>query len=129
MAKVAGTCYVKVDGVQYSLRGNMNIAIGNTQCESVVGLDGYHGTKETPMAGSIEGDFTLTAGLDLNAVESLRDVTVTVELINGSVATLNNANQVNHLVLNADDGKFTAKFEGPSGQWQVQTQTAAERAA
>ncbi len=129
MAKVAGTCYFKVDGIQYSLRGNMNISLGTAQRESVLGLDGYHGIKETPMAGSIECDLTQTPDLDLNQLESLTDVTVTVELINGSVATLNNATQVNHLSLSAEDGKVTVKFEGPSGQWQVQQQTAAERAA
>lgn len=129
MAKVAGTCYFKVNGVQYSLRGNMQISLGSFHRESVNGLDGYHGFKEVPEQGSIECDLTHQPSIDLNVLEALSDVTVTVELINGAVATLNNAAQMNKLSLNAEDGKFTVKFEGPSGTWQVQQQTAAQQAA
>lgn len=129
MAKVAGTCYFKVNGVQFSLRGNCTISIGNAHRETIVGLDGYHGIKEIPEAGSIECDLTHQPTIDLNIIEALTDATVTVELINGAVATLNNATQMNHLSLNTEDGKFTVKFEGPSGQWQVTQATAAQQAA
>lgn len=123
MAKVAGTAFITIDGVQYSLRGNMNISLGNAHRETVVGLDQYHGIKEIPEAGTIECDLTDQPTLDLNILEALDNITVTVELINGKTATLRNATQMNHLTLNAEDGKMTVKFEGPSGEWLTSTAT------
>lgn len=129
MAKVAGKCFFKVDGVQYSLRGNMTISLGNTHRESIVGQDGYHGYKEVPEPAFIECDLTDAPSLDLNVLNALTNVTVTVELINGKVATLNNATQMNRLTLNAEDGKMTVRFEGANGTWQVATQSAAQAVA
>jgi hypothetical protein len=129
MAKVAGTCTFTIDGVLYALRGNMTISIGNVHRESIVGIDTYHGFKEVPEAGSIECDITDMGNTDYNILEQLTNVTVTARLINGNIATLNNATQMNHLALNVEDGKLTVKFEGASGQWQINQQTAAAQAS
>lgn len=129
MAKVAGTAYITVNGVQYPLRGNMTCELGSTERESVTGLDGYHGYKETPKQSSITCEFTDQPGLDLNVLEALTGVTVTVQLINGKVATLTNATQMNHLGLNVEDGKYTVKFEGAAGTWSVPTQTSVQAAS
>lgn len=117
MAKVAGAAFFKVDGVQYSLRGNLNVSLGNVERESVVGMDQYHGIKEMPKASFIECDLTDQPDIDLNTLESLTDATVTVELINGKVGVLRNASQVNALELNVNDGQMTVRFEGPKGEW------------
>jgi len=117
--KVAGTAYFKIDGVQYMLRGNMKISLGSFERESVVGQDGYHGIKETPQASFIECDITDQANLDLNVLEQLSNVTVTAELINGKVAVLRNAYQINKLELDAGEGQITVRFEGPKGEWLV----------
>lgn len=117
MAKVAGTAYFKVNGLQYSIRGNMTIALGGVERESVVGLDGYHGIKETPVAAFIECDITTTADLDIATLQRAENVTVTAELSNGKVAVLYNAYQVNNLEIDAVEGQLTARFEGPRGIW------------
>lgn len=117
MAKVAGTCYFKVNGVQYSLRGNMTISLGAYERESVVGLDEYHGIMEKPRASFIECDLTDRFDLDLKTLENLTGVTVTAELINGKTAVLREATQVKALELTAEDGKMTVRFEGPEGEW------------
>lgn len=117
MAKVAGTCFIKVDGTQYNLRGNMTVSLGESQRESVVGIDQYHGIKEMPRPSFIECDITDTADLDIRVLENLDNVTVNVELINGKVGVLSQATQVNAVELTAEDGKMTVRFEGPSGRW------------
>lgn len=117
MAKISGTAFFYVDGVQYKLRGNMTVSLGGFERETVNGLDGYHGIKEKPMNSVLECDLTDTPDLDLNVLESATDVTVIVELINGKRGVINNATQMNHLTLNVEDGKYTVKFEGPQGQW------------
>lgn len=119
MAKVAGTAFFKVDGVQYNLRGNVTLSLGNVSRESMVGLDGYHGIKEVPVASFIEVELTDQPEIDLNVLNELSDVTVQVELINGKLGILRNAEQVNDLELSVDEGTFTVRFEGPKGEWLV----------
>lgn len=117
MAKVAGTAFFSIDGVQYSLRGNLKMSLGNVQRSSVVGEDGYHGIKEEPAAAYIECELTDQPTIDLNVLNSLDNVTVTGELINGKSGILRNASQVNKLELDAPEGKYTIRFEGPKGEW------------
>ncbi len=117
MAKVAGTCYFKVNGTQYDLRGNMTVSLGKAERESVVGLDQYHGYTEKPRVSFIECDITDRADLDIKVLENLLDVTVTVELFNGKTGILYNAVQVKAVELTAEDGKMTVRFEGPEGEW------------
>lgn len=115
--KVGGKALLKINGVQYPLRGNLNIQLGNVQRESIVGNDQYHGVKETPVASYIEMDITDLGDLDISEVQNADNVTINVELNNGKQAVLRNAAQVNNIELNAIDGVYTARFEGPLGQW------------
>lgn len=115
--KVGGKALLKINGVQYPLRGNLNIQLGNVSRESVVGADQYHGVKEIPAVSYIEMDITDLGDLDISEVQNASDVTINVELNNGKQAVLRNAAQVNAIELNAIDGVYTARFEGPAGQW------------
>jgi len=102
MAKIAGTAYFTIDGQRYSLKGNMTVALGARERETVVGLDNIHGFKEMPAAAFIECDVTDKPDF---------------ELINGKVGVLRNAWQVNNIELNVDEGELTVRFEGPKGEW------------
>lgn len=118
MAKIAGICYFKINGTQYSLRGGITISLSKEQGESVVGVDKYHGVKVMPKAAYIQCDLTDdNTDVDLNILNSLSDVTVTVELINGKTAVLRNATQVNPIELNPEESQYTVRFEGPEGEW------------
>lgn len=121
MSLVAGTAFFTVNGVQYSLRGTLNIKIGSVKSESVVGLDQYHGIKRIPEASYIECELTDDPTIDWNVIELLTGVTVQTSLINGKVAMLPNANQVLPIEVNADDGKLKVRFEGPQGEWIIPT--------
>jgi len=117
MAKIAGTAYFTIDGQRYSLKGNMTVALGARERETVVGLDNIHGFKEMPAAAFIECDVTDKPDFNINDLNDLEDSTVTVELINGKVGVLRNAWQVNNIELNVDEGELTVRFEGPKGEW------------
>lgn len=117
MGPVAGTAYFAINGTQYALRGNVTASLGDVQRESVVGMDGYHGYKEEPRAPFIQVDLGDTTEVDINEVNKLKDVTVTIELINGKTGILRNAVQVNQLELNVGDGMYSVRFEGPKGEW------------
>lgn len=117
MKALAGTVFFKVDGTQYSVAGPVTASLGDTTRELLVGHDGVHGYKEMPKAPFIEVEIRDHPDLDLNVIEKLKDQTITVELINGKVGTLREAVQVNGLELNSEEGAFTVRFEGKSGEW------------
>jgi len=115
--KVGGTARLLINGTQYPLRGNLTISLGNISRESIVGIDQYHGVKETPVASWIEMDVTDMGDIDISLLQGLDDVTVNVELANGKQAVLRNAAQINPVELNAVDGQFTLRFESSTGSW------------
>ena len=119
MKAIAGTVYFKVDGTQYSVAGPVTCSLGDTTREILVGHDGVHGVKEMPKVPFVEVQIRDFPDVDLNKVEKLKDVTITVELISGKVGTLREAWQVNGIELNSEDGTYTLRFEGKSGEWQV----------
>lgn len=116
---VGGTCQFLVDGTQYALRGNLKVSLGDVKRESVVGADGFHGIKEIPVASYIEAQVSDLAGLDIDTVQSLKNVTVNVKLNNGKTGVLSNASQMNQVELDAVDGSYTIRFEGSTGQWSA----------
>lgn len=114
--RVAGTCYIKVDGVQLALRGQLTIMPSSITREGIAGLDGVHGFKETPRVPSIEVQVTKTADLKLKAVTGWTGKTVTAECADGTVYALNDAFQSGDLSLDAAEGQTSIKFEGASCQ-------------
>lgn len=117
MAAVAGTAFFKINGVPYKLRANFTIMGGTIERESVVGIDQYHGYIQKPVAAAVEADFTDDPGFDLNTLNNLAGVDLTVELINGKNFAMNDAAQMLHVGLNVGDGSYKLRFEGAQGVW------------
>jgi Phage tail tube protein. len=117
MKDIAGQVFFKVDGSQYSVAGSVTVSLGNTSKEALVGHTGVDGFKVLPKAPFIECQFRDFPDIDLNKVERLQGVTVTVELKGGKNGVLRDASQVNALELNTEDGTYTVRFEGKSGEW------------
>lgn len=117
MKRVGGVCYVRVGGAQYSLGGTLTVSLDPVEREGVTGLDGVHGYIEKPRVPFIEGEFTTTAELPIEAMQGQTDVTVTAELANGRVAVLRNAWTSAARDIQAADGKVTIKWEGIKGEW------------
>ena len=115
-APVGGTAYVKVDGVQLQLRGNLTTNIGDKERETVVGQDGVHGFTEKPMAPFIECEITDHRDLDIPALGEITDATVTAEMATGKVYVLRNAWSLKAPDLNAAEGSMTIRFEGLRGE-------------
>lgn len=114
---IGGICQFIVNGNQYALRGDMKVSLGDVKREAVIGADTFHGFKEIPTQAYVEVQVSDLAGLDINTVQSLINVTVTVKLNNGKTGTLSNAAQVNDLELDAVEGHYTIRFEGAVGTW------------
>ncbi|MGX9966068.1 phage tail tube protein [Roseomonas sp. F4] len=112
LLRKAGTAYVKVDGIQLALQGGLTINFGTVVREPMMGMDGPHGFKETPMMPSIEASFTKGPEISLATLSSITDSTVTAECTDGTVFVLSEAFQSGELAFNAAEGTYSATFHG-----------------
>ncbi len=110
--KIAGVCYLKVDGTQYALRGSLTVSPDDIEREGVAGQDGVHGYKETPRVPSISADISDSEGLSLEALRNITDATVTAELATGKVYVLRNAWTKAAHELDTAEGQVSVTFEG-----------------
>jgi hypothetical protein len=108
----AGTAYLKVDGNQYPLKGNLTVSGSAVERTGIAGQDYVHGYQELPRVPYIEGDVSTLPEVSTEFLESVINATVTAVLINGKVYTLSNAWTKGPLDVNTHDGQFRIRFEG-----------------
>jgi len=110
---IAGTAFLKVDGAQYPLKGNLTVSASPIErtavCDPKEGMVGFY---ETPRAPFIEGDVSTLAGLSTEQIEGITNATVTAELINGYTYVLSRAFHKGLVEINTHDGQFHVRFEG-----------------
>jgi hypothetical protein len=116
MTAIAGVAYIKVDGNQLSLRGDLTISPFLVEREGIAGADGVHGYKETFRVPHIEMTVTDRGDLSLEEIQNITNATITAELINGKNYLLRNAWCATALELDAIEGQLTVRFEGMSGE-------------
>jgi hypothetical protein len=115
-SRIAGVAFIRVDGQQYALKGNLTISIDPFIREGIAGMDGVHGYKETPQVPHITFDISDMAGLSLQQLRSFCNSTVTAELGNGKTYLLRGAWTAAIMELNAVDGQVTVNFQGLAGE-------------
>ena len=117
--RVAGICYVKVDGTQLEVKGSIECPLAATGKEAVMGLSGTAGYKETAKRHFVKLSAIFTPDFPVAQLQSGTNMTVTAELANGKVYTLSGAwlegdgNDVN-----GEEGTIDLEFSGLSGVWQ-----------
>lgn len=115
--RIAGTCYVKVDGEQIEVAGSVTVSISMFEKEGLSGLTGVAGYKETPRIPFIEVEAYLVPGFPVTKLEKTNNATVTAELANGQVAVLSGAWLAGAIEAKAEEGTTTLKFQGLEGKW------------
>lgn len=116
--RVAGICFFKVDGEQLELKGSLECPITDTNRETVMGLSGVAGFKETARAPFVKGSFIFVPNFPLDKLNTGTDMTITAELANGKVYTLSGAYLVGEPNAKGDDGEVELEFNGTKGIWQ-----------
>ena len=111
MARIAGIAYVKVNGKQYPLRGNLTVSPSPTERAGIAGQDGVHGFSENPRVPYIEMDVSLTSDLSIEELQAITDATVQAELANGKVYVGRNCWCKSALELNTHEGMTRVRFE------------------
>lgn len=107
-----GIITVQVNGEKYDAKGEFTYNLGRPQRSAIVGADTVHGFSETPQVGFIEGEITDRSDLDLEALVTIEDATVTLALANGKVIALREAWYAGDGNVATQEGNITARFEG-----------------
>jgi hypothetical protein len=111
---IAGTAYLKVNGDQYPLKGNLTVSSSAVERTGIAGQDYVHGFQELPRVPYIEGDISTLPEISTEFIESIIDATVQADLINGKTYVLRNAWHKGPVEINTHDGQFRVRFEGVS---------------
>jgi hypothetical protein len=111
--KVAGTCYVKVDGKQVTLKGGIEAPISDKKRETIV--TGFF--KEEELPPYIKMTAVHTPNFPRKALVDGTDMTITAELKNGKVYTLSGAYMVDEPSSNGEEGTIELQFDGIKGVW------------
>lgn len=119
MAKrVAGICYVKADSAQLEVQGGVECPASDNNRETVMGLAGPAGYKETARAPYIKLTAINTPDFPRKMLAESTDMTITAELANGTTYVLSGGYLVGEPVVNGDEGTIELQFEGMKGIWQ-----------
>jgi hypothetical protein len=114
--RVAGLIQVQVDGEIYDAKGSWSYNLGRPKREAVIGADGVHGFKETPQPAMIEGALTDRGTLDLAALATGRDLTVSLTLGNGKLIVLRDAWFAGEGTGTSEEGEVAVRWEGANAE-------------
>jgi len=115
--RIAGTCYVKVDGAQLEVKGGLECPINSRKREPVVASAGVAGFKETVIVPYVKLTAILTPDFPRAKLDTATNMTVTAELANGEVYVLAGAWLANEAAAKGDDGETELEFNGMDGVW------------
>jgi hypothetical protein len=112
----AGLIQLQVNGEIADAKGNFSYNLGRPKREAIPGSDGIHGYKETPQVAYIEGAITDRGNLDLSALTTGRDLTVTVSLSNGKVIVLKDAWFAGDGTASTEESEIAVRWEGSNAE-------------
>ncbi|MFT4118688.1 phage tail tube protein [Bradyrhizobium sp.] len=111
-----GIIELKVDGSLFSAKGNFTYNLGKPKRDAIVGTSEIPGYKETPQVPFIEGEFTDNVDVDLEALVTYENATLTLRLANGKTIVLRDAWYAAEGTGNTDEGNIQFRFEGLSAE-------------
>lgn len=112
---LAGTAYVSVDGSTIMVGGQFKYFSGRVKRETLIGMDGIHGVKETFVAPFISCQVRDTGGVPVSYFNNMTNVTLVVELANGKTLTGSGMWTVDTQEVDSEEALFTVKWEGMTG--------------
>jgi hypothetical protein len=110
----AGLRALNIDGTRFDVVGNIGYQLGERVLEELIGADGPHGFKETPGTPLMEFEVRDSGSLDVKALTTSENVTVTAELSNGKTLVLRNGYQALQSEQGTEEGIIPVRFVGAS---------------
>src|SRR6266568_4098987 len=111
-----GLLQLQVNGGIYDAKGAYSYNLGRPKREPVIGADGVHGFSEKAQVAYVEGEITDRSDLDLNALLTATDATVTLSLANGKTVVLRSAWYAGDGKVGAEEGNIEVVFHGISAE-------------
>ncbi len=112
----AGLIQLQVSGEIQDAKGSFTYNLGRPKREAIVGSDSVHGYKEAPQIAYIEGAITDRGSLDVAALASGRDLTVTLSLANGKVIVLRDAWFAADGTASTEEAEIAVRWEGANAE-------------
>jgi hypothetical protein len=112
----AGLIQLQVNGEIHDAKGSFSYNLGRPMREAMIGADRVHGYKETPQIAFIEGAITDRGTLDVAALASGRDLTVTLSLANGKVIVLRDAWFAGEGTASTEEAEIPVRWEGSNAE-------------
>jgi len=110
---LAGTAYVTIDGRSHQLVGEFAYRVTQGTRETLKGMDGVHGFKETPEPGMIKGKFRDAGNVSVRELVDATSVVVVAELANGKTIVGRNLWRTGEPVeVDTENAEFTITWEG-----------------
>jgi hypothetical protein len=116
--RLAGTCYIKVDGEQIEVSGGVEAPLNDSKREPVKSATAVVGYKEEVIVPYVKVTAILVPGFPRAKLNASDNMTITAEMANGDVYTLSGAWLANDPSHKADDGTTELEFNGTKGNWQ-----------
>ncbi|MCW0137446.1 phage tail tube protein [Escherichia coli] len=92
MARIAGTCYFKIDGQQLSLTGGIEVPMNRTVNDDIIGLAWFSGPQGNSPCALRQRDLQGARRIFRSSkITSSDEMTITAELANGQVYVLSSA--------------------------------------
>lgn len=115
--RLAGVCYVKADGQQFSVAGGLECPLTDVTREAVKSVNKVEGYKETARTPYVKFNGIFTPDFPLDSIRNATAMTVVAEYANGKVYTLSGAFVVGDPAAKNDDGTSDLEFNGLKGSW------------
>lgn len=107
-----GVAYLKVDGLQYTLRGQLKIQPNTIESDWIANQDGTVTYMDKSVVPYMEMTLSDTGGLSLQQLSQIRNATVLAQLVNGKMYTLQQAGFWGAAEDDTEKGEVKAKFGG-----------------
>jgi hypothetical protein len=107
-----GTAYLKINGLQYELRGELEIQPNTTQNEWIANQDTTQVFTQKAITPYMAMKISDSGGLSVQQLNAVQGATITAELISGKVYSLQQAATWGEVKLDTEKGEITAKFGG-----------------
>jgi hypothetical protein len=112
----AGLIQVQVQGEIMDAKGSFSYNLGRPKRDAIIGADAVHGYKEMPQIAYIEGAITDRGNLDVAAIVSGRDLTVTLTLGNAKVIVLRDAWFAGDGTASSEEAEIPVRWEGANAE-------------
>jgi tail tube protein len=112
----AGLIQLQVNGEIHDAKGSFSYNLGRPKRDALIGADGVHGFKETPQVCYIEGAITDRGTLDVAALVSGKNQTLTLTLGNGKVIVLRDAWFAGEGTASSEEAEIPVRWEGANAE-------------